>query len=208
MSEVLLYLIPITLNDKNFATTGLNEDCWSTSDSFVNEDRSYANYQNSTTAAPDPFDTSRVYQTTTSRYYSQITPEIAPVQQQQYSNTVLEESPVKKLDPKFISELEKHLGQKEASANTHNSWNHEGAKSNSGEAIPALVPPPQTNTRLQRKPSNAAATLPAGSLVQNSWATKSVNLRSESNRYARAQSVCMPQNWNVTQQVRNRLLLV
>ncbi|XP_054286278.1 activated Cdc42 kinase Ack-like isoform X1 [Macrosteles quadrilineatus] len=180
---------------------GIEDDCWSTSDSFTGtEERGYANYQNNTTAMPDPFDTSRVYQPTNSpsRYYSQITPE--NVTMQHYSNTDLEESPVKKLDPKFITELEKHLGQKEASANTHNTWNHVVAKSGSGESIPALMPPPQSGGRLQRKPSNAAATLPAGSLVQNSWSTKSVNLRSESNRYSRAQSVCLPQNWNVTEQ--------
>lgn len=67
-----------------------------------------------------------------------------------YTNAELDESPVKKLDPKFISELEKHLGQKEASANTHNTWNHVEGKNNVGEppgGIPALVPPPQQSTR-------------------------------------------------------------
>lgn len=67
-----------------------------------------------------------------------------------YTNAEVDESPVKKLDPKFISELEKHLGQKEASANTHNTWNHVESKNNTAEppaGIPALVPPPQQPTR-------------------------------------------------------------
>lgn len=53
---------------------------------------------------------------------------------------------------------------------------------------------------MQRKPSNVTppvhTPLPVGSLVQNSWATKSVNLRSESNRYSRSQSVCLPETWS------------
>lgn len=161
---------------------------------------------------PDPFDTSRAYEVSgpTPRYYSHVTPEhvpkinnsSAPSNHRPYSNAEVEESPVKKLDSKFISELEKHLGQKEASANTHNTWNHMELKSSTNEAIPTLLPPPQsTGTRsLQRKPSNVTvpnyAPLPAGSLVQNSWSTKSVNLRSDSNRYSRSQSVCLPQTFS------------
>uniref|UniRef100_A0A1B6L0I5 non-specific protein-tyrosine kinase n=1 Tax=Graphocephala atropunctata TaxID=36148 RepID=A0A1B6L0I5_9HEMI len=189
---------------------GSDTDYWSTTESVAVEEKhstsNYANCQNhSGPLSSDPFDTSRVYSPT--RYYSHVTVESVPkdnntsVPSRSYSNAELEESPVKKLDPKFISELEKHLGQKEASANTHNTWNHSAAKSASGESIPALIPPPQSvGTRsLQRKPSNVAAPnhtpLPVGSLVQNSWSTKSVNLRSDSNRNSRSQSVCLPQTF-------------
>lgn len=199
-----------------FVTSGVEDDCWSTAESFTSqEDRttSYANCNNQMSAMPpDPFDTSRAYEVSgpTPRYYSHVTPEhvpkinnsSAPSTHRPYSNAEVEESPVKKLDSKFISELEKHLGQKEASANTHNTWNHMELKSSTNEAIPTLLPPPQsTGTRsLQRKPSNVTvpnyAPLPAGSLVQNSWSTKSVNLRSDSNRYSRSQSVCLPQSFS------------
>lgn len=159
----------------------------------------YANCQTHTTAvvSADPFDTSD-----TSRYYSleEITTNFC--NPPTYSNTVVEETGVKTLNSKFISELEKHLGQKEASANTHNTWNHCQVKNTSNESIPALLPPPQSVRSLQRKPSNVTTVpnptpLPAGSLVQNSWLTKSVNLRPECNRYVRSQSVCLPQQWTV-----------
>ncbi|KAG8315055.1 Belongs to the protein kinase super [Homalodisca vitripennis] len=189
---------------------GSDTDYWSTTESVAVEEQrssSYVNCQNHTgPLSPDPFDTSRVYSPT--RYYSHVSVENVPkdnsVPSRPYCNAELEESPVKKLDPKFISELEKHLGQKEASANTHNTWNHCAAKSASGESIPTLNPPPQSMgaRSLQRKPSNVAAPnyspLPVGSLVQNSWSTKSVNLRSDSNRNSRSQSVCLPQSFTPT----------
>lgn len=183
----------------------MEEDYWSTSEPAAPQEEKEGNYANSHNhTSADPFDTSRVFQTASpSRYYSHVTPEHVSSNHRSvtYSNTVLEESPVKKLDPKFITELEKHLGQKEASANTHNSWNHCAIKNSSGEAIPTLVPPPQSTSgrTLQRKPSNVTVPnhtpLPVGSLVQNSWSTKTVNLRSDCNRSSRSQSVCLPQSW-------------
>jgi hypothetical protein len=92
------------------------------------------------------------------------------------------ESPVKMFDAKFIAELEKHLGQKEASANTNPPNGNVGSSStnvcsnfpaavvatptNTGSTarskqngspgmsvIPALKPPPQSNKVLQKNSS-------------------------------------------------------
>lgn len=91
-------------------------------------------------------------------------------------------SPVKMFDAKFIAELEKHLGQKEASANTNPPNRNVGASptnvssnfpaakvatpTNTGpvvrskqngspgtSAIPALKPPPQSNKATQKNSS-------------------------------------------------------
>lgn len=194
----------------------VEEEYWSTNES-INSERAYANYphqsadvNNSDTRrskSPDPFDTSRIFGP---RYYSHVTPERignSTLNEDNATNvnerTVNENgdtlaSPVKMLDAKFIAELEKHLGQKEASANTDKSFvdlNFIGKSPN--DSVPVLRPPPQTVRNLQRKPSNVTppTPLPAGSLVQNSWASKSVNLRSDSNsRAIRSHSVCFPSN--------------
>lgn len=215
-----------------------DDDYWSASESFTMESRSYANYPHDEVSgsggvgwqqrsgSPDPFDTSRPFDTGgASRYYSHVTPERAMVlpdstntnsievsNQSLYSNSnsvsndsELIKSPVKMLDPKFIAELEKHLGKKEASANMDNSMMSNSKSSSLGESngggIPVLRPPPSSSKSLQRKPSNVTvpSPLPAGSVLQNSWSSKSVNLRLDVNgaRASRSQSVCLPSNPNM-----------
>uniref|UniRef100_A0A1B6CMD1 Activated CDC42 kinase 1 n=2 Tax=Clastoptera arizonana TaxID=38151 RepID=A0A1B6CMD1_9HEMI len=156
----------------------------------------------------DPFDTSRVFGP---RYYSRVTPEnvsnssvneITPNfndrSRSLNENGDMLESPVKMLDAKFIAELEKHLGQKEATANTDKSFTDLNLlNKNQNESVPVLRPPPQTVKNVQGKPLNIMplSPLPSGSLVQNSWQSKSVNLRSDSNsRAMRSYSVCYPSN--------------
>ncbi|XP_063232759.1 activated Cdc42 kinase Ack [Bacillus rossius redtenbacheri] len=104
-------------------------------------------------------------------------------------------SPAKMLDPRFIAELEKHLGQKEASANTMSSGGGPAPA-----VVPALLPPPQSSKLGQKSLALSAgspAPLPAswGSKVQNSWHSKSVNLRPcepADTRPGRSRSVCLP----------------
>ncbi|XP_023723093.1 uncharacterized protein LOC111872982 isoform X4 [Cryptotermes secundus] len=113
-------------------------------------------------------------------------------------------SPVKMFDAKFIAELEKHLGQKEASANTNppngnvrslptnvcsnfpagkvatptNTGSASRSKQNGApgtSVIPALKPPPQSNKVLQK---NSSLTTSSIKMLQNSWEWKTVNLKS------------------------------
>ena len=83
----------------------------------------------------------------------------------------------KKLDPAFLAELEKHLGEKEASKNT----NANGASISNNTAIPMLRPPPQSvkpkspNTDIQQQRS-----FNFPNKVQNNWQTpqsKSTNVQ-------------------------------
>lgn len=218
----------------------MEDDYWSTSESFSMEGRSYANYpqdefsnggdnvvRQQRSDSPDPFDTSRPFDTGgASRYYSHVTPERVVVLQPNSSNhnssevsnqiiynssnnvvndSELIKSPVKMWDPKFLAELEKHLGKKEASANMDNSVVSNSKNSSLGDSnssgIPVLRPPPSSTKSLQRKPSNVTvpSPLPAGSVLQNSWSSKSVNLRLDVNgaRASRSQSVCLPSNPNM-----------
>nr|CAD7400794.1 unnamed protein product [Timema cristinae] len=143
-----------------------------------------------------------------------------------------DESPVKLLDLKFISELEKHLGQKEASANLMNTPSNSfmlsahpnnvlagqvvpSSQNGSMPVIPMLRPPPQSNKLTQKNSpsakysdtltSTSGALLPVGnqmqlpstwgSKVQNTWYSKSVNLRQYDTvgcRPVRSQSVYLP----------------
>nr|CAD7454807.1 unnamed protein product [Timema tahoe] len=143
-----------------------------------------------------------------------------------------DDSPVKLLDLKFISELEKHLGQKEASANLMNTPSNSlilsahpnnasagqvvpSSQNGSMPVIPMLRPPPQSNKLTQKNSpsakypntltSTSGALLPVGnqmqlpstwgSKVQNTWYSKSVNLRqydTVGSRPVRSQSVCLP----------------
>lgn len=92
----------------------------------------------------------------------------------------------KKLDPAFLVELEKHLGEKEASKNTNSS--HAASASSpqyaslnklrdENNAIPLLQPPPSS-----AKPKSPQAELRGGAntlptKVQNSWQLKSTNVQ-------------------------------
>ncbi|KAJ8668984.1 hypothetical protein QAD02_000243 [Eretmocerus hayati] len=82
----------------------------------------------------------------------------------------LEASSPKKLDPAFLAELEKHLGQKEASNNL-NAQQQPPVVSNSGCAIPMLRPPPQSSKpkspNAEQQQANGAFNFP--NKVQNSW---------------------------------------
>lgn len=107
------------------------------------------------------------------------------------------ESPIKMLDPKFIAELEKHLGQKEANANMNknavlpsssNSVRNCSLPSrSSGSIIPALRPPPGKLSQKNSPVSSdkiynlpMASPLPASwsDKVRNSLYSKTVNLNS------------------------------
>ncbi|XP_043269607.1 activated CDC42 kinase 1 [Venturia canescens] len=96
------------------------------------------------------------------------------------------ESP-KKLDPAFLAELEKHLGEKEACKNT-NANKQVAQTANSGATyasvsklhesteIPMLRPPPQVSKpRSPQSDARNSTTLP--SKVQNSWQSKSTNIQ-------------------------------
>ncbi|XP_017882806.1 uncharacterized protein LOC108626579 [Ceratina calcarata] len=88
----------------------------------------------------------------------------------------------KKLDPAFLAELEKHLGEKEASKNMIASQSNPetsdpySSVTKQDNMIPALRPPPQTAKR--KSPQLAdyrSSNLP--SKVQNSWQSKSTNIQ-------------------------------
>ncbi|KAJ9589589.1 hypothetical protein L9F63_017174 [Diploptera punctata] len=108
-------------------------------------------------------------------------------------------SPVKMLDPKFIAELEKHLGQKEASANTNppNSLTN-SSLSRSFDTFSSK------STKVAQKNSPllvAEMQSPVSSgikVLQNSWEWKTVNLRSGEGaasgqpKTTRSHSICLP----------------
>lgn len=93
----------------------------------------------------------------------------------------------KKLDPAFLAELEKHLGEKEASKNMIASQQNPDPDSYSSinklqdhSTIPALKPPPQTIKRKSPQLDYRSSNLP--SKVQNSWPSKSTNIQQPSAR--------------------------
>ncbi|CAK9818831.1 Activated Cdc42 kinase Ack [Anthophora quadrimaculata] len=88
----------------------------------------------------------------------------------------------KKLDPAFLAELEKHLGEKEASKNMNASLQNPGTSDPyssvnklQDNTIPALRPPPQTVKRKSPQIDYRSTNLP--SKVQNSWQSKSINIQ-------------------------------
>ncbi|XP_015605227.1 tyrosine-protein kinase sid-3 [Cephus cinctus] len=94
------------------------------------------------------------------------------------------QSSPKKLDPAFLAELEKHLGEKEACKNTN--ANQQPSSSNSQYAsvnklqensgIPMLRPPPQSaKPKSPQVDQRGASNLPTK--VQNQWQSKSTNIQ-------------------------------
>lgn len=88
----------------------------------------------------------------------------------------------KKLDPAFLAELEKHLGEKEASKNmiardqqNPDSDSYSSINKLQDNTIPALKPPPQTIKRKSPQLDYRSSNLP--SKVQNSWPSKSTNIQ-------------------------------
>ncbi|KOC68004.1 Activated CDC42 kinase 1 [Habropoda laboriosa] len=88
----------------------------------------------------------------------------------------------KKLDPAFLAELEKHLGEKEASKNMNASQQNPGTSDPyssvnklQDNTIPTLRPPPQTVKRKSPQIDYRCTNLP--SKVQNSWQSKSTNIQ-------------------------------
>ncbi|CAL7942057.1 unnamed protein product [Xylocopa violacea] len=91
----------------------------------------------------------------------------------------------KKLDPAFLAELEKHLGEKEASKNMittqqnpESSDPYSPVNKLQDNTIPALRPPPQTIKRKSPQIDYRSTNLP--SKVQNSWQSKSTNIQQPS----------------------------
>lgn len=178
--------------------------------------------------SPDPFDTSGVV-FSSSRYYSDVAEsqntylnvnEVrheAANQIQWHSSDGVQsnhrEAPValpsqavptessKILDPKFLAELEKHLGQKEASANTNTLSSENSGQENSisKNNIPALKPPPQSS-KLANKNSQAknlnAPTVASPTAPPTSMWPSPVQYRTHSSgdsvRSSHVQSVCIP----------------
>ncbi|XP_076637076.1 activated Cdc42 kinase isoform X2 [Colletes latitarsis] len=88
----------------------------------------------------------------------------------------------KKLDPAFLAELEKHLGEKEASKNMNASQENPGASDSYSSVnklqentIPVLRPPPQSAKPKSPQTDHRSSNLP--SKVQNSWQSKTTNIQ-------------------------------
>ncbi|XP_076300615.1 activated Cdc42 kinase [Lasioglossum baleicum] len=88
----------------------------------------------------------------------------------------------KKLDPAFLAELEKHLGEKEASKNMNasqeaagTSESYSSVNKHQENAIPALRPPPQSVKPKSPQIDHRASNLPTK--VQNSWQSKTTNIQ-------------------------------
>ncbi|XP_046819470.1 activated Cdc42 kinase Ack [Vespa crabro] len=90
----------------------------------------------------------------------------------------------KKLDPAFLAELEKHLGEKEASKNTNATQQHSNEshtytlinKLQDNSTIPALRPPPQSiKPKSPQMDQRTSTHLP--SKVQNSMQSKNTNIQ-------------------------------
>ncbi|KAL2713184.1 activated Cdc42 kinase Ack [Vespula squamosa] len=90
----------------------------------------------------------------------------------------------KKLDPAFLAELEKHLGEKEASKNTNATQQHSNEshtytlinKLQDNSTIPALRPPPQSiKPKSPQMDQRTSTHLP--SKVQNSMQSKNTNVQ-------------------------------
>lgn len=88
----------------------------------------------------------------------------------------------KKLDPAFLAELEKHLGEKEASKNMNASQENPGSSDPYApvnkvqeNTIPTLRPPPQSAKPKSPQIDHRSSNLP--SKVQNSWQSKTTNVQ-------------------------------
>ncbi|XP_033327373.1 activated Cdc42 kinase [Megalopta genalis] len=88
----------------------------------------------------------------------------------------------KKLDPAFLAELEKHLGEKEASKNMNASQEVAGPSEPYSSvnklqenAIPTLRPPPQSTKPKSPQIDHRTSNLPTK--VQNSWQSKTTNIQ-------------------------------
>ncbi|XP_076235766.1 activated Cdc42 kinase isoform X2 [Calliopsis andreniformis] len=88
----------------------------------------------------------------------------------------------KKLDPAFLAELEKHLGEKEASKNMNASQENPGSSDSytsvnklQENTIPTLRPPPQSAKPKSPQIDHRSSNLP--SKVQNSWQSKTTNIQ-------------------------------
>lgn len=171
-------------------------------------------------SSPDPFDTSTVFGA--GRYYSDVAesqngyfniPEDTPVSQvlqhpQESSLNCRPElqaamgrpsispEPSRILDPKFVAELEKHLGQKEACANT-NTLPAESASQLNKQIIPVLKPPPQSLKVVNKtKTANGQAILPSaapsGSGQPSTLQYRNPSTRNGSDLRSSVQSLCYP----------------
>ncbi|XP_026273793.2 activated Cdc42 kinase Ack isoform X2 [Frankliniella occidentalis] len=176
--------------------------------------------------SPDPFDTSNVF--TPSRYYSDVSEahntylntnncqqeaQVSWHQHDNHQNSQEEtqivtsqlalQEPNRMLDPKFLAELEKHLGQKEASANLNNLSTENSDITNVGNkhSIPALRPPPQSSKVVNKPQAKtlASPSVPSASVSNpNSWQPSTVQFRTSSRtepsdfRASQVQSVCLP----------------
>ncbi|XP_015437265.1 PREDICTED: activated CDC42 kinase 1 [Dufourea novaeangliae] len=88
----------------------------------------------------------------------------------------------KKLDPTFLAELEKHLGEKEASKNMNasqetasSSESYSSVNKLQENTIPALRPPPQSAKPKSPQIDHRTSNLPTK--VQNSWPSKTTNIQ-------------------------------
>ncbi|XP_031850156.1 activated Cdc42 kinase isoform X2 [Nomia melanderi] len=93
----------------------------------------------------------------------------------------------KKLDPAFLAELEKHLGEKEASKNTNASQEAAGSSEPYSSVnklpentIPTLRPPPQSTKPKSPQIDHRSSNLPTK--VQNSWQSKTTNIQQPRNQ--------------------------
>ncbi|XP_051157619.1 activated Cdc42 kinase Ack [Leptopilina boulardi] len=103
----------------------------------------------------------------------------------------------KKLDPAFLAELEKHLGEKEASKNTNATLQHQQQsavclpfnsvhKTADNSTIPILRPPPQPAK--SKSPHDPRAVVNITNKVQNSWQSKSTNIQRPRSQLGQANS--------------------
>ncbi|XP_043466888.1 serine/threonine-protein kinase par-1 [Leptopilina heterotoma] len=101
----------------------------------------------------------------------------------------------KKLDPAFLAELEKHLGEKEASKNTNAALQHQqqsavclpftsAHKPADNSTIPVLRPPPPKS----KSPHDPRAVVNITNKVQNSWQSKSTNIQRPRSQLGQAPS--------------------
>lgn len=95
----------------------------------------------------------------------------------------------RKLDPAFLAELEKHLGEKEASKNTNATQQQQQQqsviaclpyagipKSQDNSGVPVLRPPPQP-VKSKSPQNDPRAVVNITNKVQNSWQSKSTNIQ-------------------------------
>ncbi|XP_058805113.1 activated Cdc42 kinase Ack [Phymastichus coffea] len=91
----------------------------------------------------------------------------------------LTEASPKKLDPAFLAELEKHLGEKEATKNTNATQQQQQSisKNSDNTVIPMLRPPPQSIKPKSPNVDQGASGSSFPNKVQNSWQNKSTNIQ-------------------------------